>query len=367
MVVPGRLADRAQPLDRPVLGGEPPGAGDLLVEDRARGVEGERRTSRCGSPLLSVLTSAPGMPAASAVIPIAVRSACDRAPRAALGLRSARLVRPVGLGLRAPGRRHVALVGVGAQRRSASSRIAEIAVDEGVVGLGVHRDPAVAQSLDDVRLPQRPLPGQPGAVQPGAELEQLADPPRLGQRAVADVVLDVELLVRPPHQLPGGPERAVGMLEEQRRDLLDVAHLLVHLAHVAAARALRLLEQLEAADVHRHVAVLGEQERGRRRIDRGDHVCAPSRRASDPCRLSRGGHKWNSSANCAGRPGAPLPFRSDQRRGAQARVVDQDRSSRECPCRCPARSAVPSPPWRSPAVWSRYPPPPTPRPTPLRS
>ena len=38
-----------------------------------------------------------------------------------------------------------------------------------------------------------------------AQLEQLADPAGLGQRAVPDVVLDVELVVVLPHQLAGGP------------------------------------------------------------------------------------------------------------------------------------------------------------------
>ena len=69
------------------------------------------------------------------------------------------------------------------------------AVDQGVVELGVHRDPAVAQPLDQVPLPQRPLGGQAGRVQPRAELEQLADAAGLRQRAVAHVVLDVELVV----------------------------------------------------------------------------------------------------------------------------------------------------------------------------
>ena len=65
-------------------------------------------------------------------------------------------------------------------------------------------------------------------------------------------------------------QRAVRVLEEQRRDLVDVAHLLVHLAGVAAPGALGLLEQLQPADVHRHAAVLGEQERRGRGIDRSD-------------------------------------------------------------------------------------------------
>jgi hypothetical protein len=71
-------------------------------------------------------------------------------------------------------------------------------------------------------LPQGPLPGEPGAVQPRAELEQLAHPAGLGERAVPDVVLDVELLVGLPHQLAGGAGRAVGVLEEERRDLVDI-------------------------------------------------------------------------------------------------------------------------------------------------
>ena len=68
-----------------------------------------------------------------------------------------------------------------------------------------------------------------GAVQPRAQVQQLADAARLGQCTVADVVLDVELLVLDPDLLPGRLERALRALEEQRRDLLDVAHLLVEL------------------------------------------------------------------------------------------------------------------------------------------
>jgi hypothetical protein len=111
--------------------------------------------------------------------------------------------------------RHPALVGVGAEDALEQAHRGH-AVDEGVVGLGVHRDPAVAQALDDVRLPQGTLPGEPGGVQARAQVEHLADPPGLRQRRVADVVVDVELLVGLPHELAGGACRAVGMLEEER-------------------------------------------------------------------------------------------------------------------------------------------------------
>ena len=127
--------------------------------------------------------------------------------------------------------------------------------------LRVERHPAVAQALDQVRLPQRPLAGEAGAVQPRAEVEQLADPAGLGQRAVPEVVLEVEVVVLGPRPLAGGGDAAGRPLEEQRRHLVDLGHLLVDPPGVVAPSTLRLLEQLEAADVHRHLPVLGEQER----------------------------------------------------------------------------------------------------------
>ena len=279
----------------------------MLVEDRARGVERER-----GGLVAHALAERPDQRAGHA------GGLGGDAQRRAQRVRSAPR----------PARRSAVLAGCSASRRAARAHGAGMsrwsgsvrqhalqqphrgdAVDEGVVGLGVHRDPAVAQALDDVRLPQRPLPGEPGAVQPRAQLEQLADPARLGQRAVPDVVLDVELLVGPPDQLAGRPGRAVGVLEEQRRDLVDVAHLLVHLADVVAARALGLLEQLQPADVHRHVAVLGEQEPDRRRVDRCDHGVTPSRRSFDPCagRAATRPHP----RTCDELYGVPLPIRAE--------------------------------------------------------
>ena len=103
------------------------------------------------------------------------------------------------------------------------------------------------------------------------ELEQLTDPARLGQRAVADVVLDVELVVLHPHPLAGGLDRPVRVLEEQRRDVGGVPRLLEQVADVVAAGALGLLVELEPPDVHRHAAVLGQQEAQSGRIERGRH------------------------------------------------------------------------------------------------
>src|SRR4029078_2599060 len=89
--------------------------------------------------------------------------------------------------------------------------------------------------------------------------------------------------------------RAARVLEEERRDLLDVAHLLVHLADVAAPGPGGLLEELAAADVHRHVAVLGEQEAGRGRVDRVHHWLLLSCRHSVGLDAARGGEVRASS------------------------------------------------------------------------
>ena len=71
---------------------------------------------------------------------------------------------------------------VGAERRAArasrsSSTCAEVdgvhAVDQRLVGLGEHRDPAVLEALDEVDLPQRPVPVQRPGDDPGHQLAQL--------------------------------------------------------------------------------------------------------------------------------------------------------------------------------------------------
>jgi hypothetical protein len=108
-------------------------------------------------------------------------------------------------------------------------------------------------------------------VQPGYQLEELTDPAGLGQRAVADVVLDVELVVLDPHPLAGRLDRAVRVLEEERRDVGGVARLLEELADVAAPGPFGLLVELQAPDVHRHPAVLGHQEPERSRIEQRHH------------------------------------------------------------------------------------------------
>ena len=159
-VVPVALPMRAQPLDRPVLGGEAARAGDLLVEERARGVEGQRRG-------LVAQALGEGLDQGAGHAGRLGGDAERAAQRASSGPRRGRsparslVARPEPASA-APRRRHVALVGVGGQHALQQPHRRD-AVDQGVVELGVLRDPAVAEPLDDVGLPQRPLPGQPGA------------------------------------------------------------------------------------------------------------------------------------------------------------------------------------------------------------
>ena len=136
--------------------------------------------------------------------------------------------------------------------------------------------------------------------------------PGFGQRAVADVVLDVELVVLAPDPLAGGLDRPVRVLEEERRDVVDVAQLLVQVADVVAARALGLAEQLQPPDVHRHPAVLGHQE-ARQRSDRGGAPCRRSLPLGDGGQASS--RTWHDRAACR-----PTPLESRRRR-AESRTL----------------------------------------------
>ena len=227
------------------------------------------------TPRESVRTSAPGSPAASALIPSAPRRTPAETPRGPCrSVSPASRVSPVcsrsGDVGRRPHRGEAALVGIGGQDPLQQPHRGD-AVHQRVVHLGVHRDAPVTQPLDQVHLPQRPLQGQPGAVQPAAQLEQLADPAGLRERAVPEVVLQVEVLVLGPEPLAGRGHRAVRALEEQRSRLLVGQHLLVEVLDEVPSRPLGLVEQLEAADVHRLAPALREQEPGRRRIHRCRH------------------------------------------------------------------------------------------------
>ena len=59
----------------------------------------------------------------------------------------------------------IVVVGVGRQRPAQCQHRTD-AVEQGVVHLGVNREPAVVEAFHQMHLPQRPVPVQQGGVQP---------------------------------------------------------------------------------------------------------------------------------------------------------------------------------------------------------
>ena len=213
-----RLADGPEALHRPALGREATRAGDGGVEHRARCVERERR----------------GLVAQAVLERLDQRGRQPRGVGGDAERRTHRVAGDVRPGWSPPPSRAFSIffspggppTSAGMSRSSGSVRHHALqqphrrdAVDQRVVHLRVERDPAVAQPLDQVGLPQRSLAGQPGAVQPRAQLQQLADAARPGQGAVPEVVLEVEVVVLGPGPLPGRGDAAGRPLEEQRGDL----------------------------------------------------------------------------------------------------------------------------------------------------
>jgi hypothetical protein len=141
-------------------------------------------------------------------------------------------------------------------------RHAGLAVDARVVHLAVQRHLAALQALDDVQLPQRPAAVHQRRVQSADELLQPLEAAGPRQDDMADVVVDVQVVVVHPNR--------VGQVEGHQRELaLERADevqprrqvglgILVEIACVA----LRQVEHGQAADVHRHLRRLEVQERG---------------------------------------------------------------------------------------------------------
>nr|WP_254126867.1 hypothetical protein [Aquihabitans sp. G128] len=250
----GGLGRGPDPAEAPALGGEAAGPGDVHVEHGGRGLERERRQllvhGQAGRP-----QEAGGQRHQVEAAPHHLERGLHRGVDgvvggAVLGLAAAGPVLPrrVDLG-----------VGIGGQRPLEQPQGGH-PVDHGVVHLGVDREAVALQALDQHQLPERALAVEQRAVHARAEGEQLADPAGLGQRRVADVVLEVELLVVAPRPLATGAQRPVGALAEQRRDVVVGEHALVLLAEPVGADALGQLEDLEAAHVHRRGPGLREQE-----------------------------------------------------------------------------------------------------------
>lgn len=95
-------------------------------------------------------------------------------------------------------------------------------VGQGVVDLAEHGDAPVGQTLDQVHLPQRPAAVQRRAGDPADRLVELASTARSLDAIGADVVLQVDFGVLPPHRMVE-LERNVDQFPAERIELVEPA------------------------------------------------------------------------------------------------------------------------------------------------
>ena len=135
-----------------------------------------------------------------------------------------------------------------------------------MVHLDVHRVPAIGETLDQVHLPQRPLPVQRGRVEPGHQRPQLRHPGGPRQRRILHVVVEVDLAAGVPAPLAQRRHRPAGPLAPHAGHLVAGDGCGEHLTHIRSAGALRRGEQRQAAHLHLTILGLRQQEQ---RIGRG--------------------------------------------------------------------------------------------------
>jgi hypothetical protein len=179
-----------------------------------------------------------------------------------------------------PWRRQSALARVG--RAGVRHRaVAALAVELGVVQLGVQREAIAFQTLDHVRFPQRSAAVEASRMQARHQLAEFALRARPGQRVQVHMVGGIDIGHRLPraHRLgrllgrgrthPLGHPARVGRfllcrdvqpVVERRRAHRAGSQLLVHAPHVVLGCALGLDEDLQPADVRRRGGGLHVEE-----------------------------------------------------------------------------------------------------------
>ena len=119
-------------------------------------------------------------------------------------------------------------------------------VDDRVMGLGDDREAVPLESLHEPVLPQRLGSIQPLGRDPRGEQQQLLLASRLGQRGVADVVLEVEVRIVDPQRPPGLQRRCGELLAVARDEVQPAADVVGELVEVGR----RSFEDQHPADVH---------------------------------------------------------------------------------------------------------------------
>ena len=113
--------------------------------------------------------------------------------------------------------------------------------------LDVHRESSVAQTLDEVCFPQRPVPVEQAAVQAGGQFEEVSNAARRGQRRAPHVVVQLDIVVVGPAKVADPAEHGRGMLTEGGLDMVTSQHRLIGVARESPSGARRRCENCRAA------------------------------------------------------------------------------------------------------------------------
>ena len=260
---PGGGGQRAQALHGEVLGGEAPLLAHPPVEHRQRRIhERQHHAVAMVAHALEHLAKGGGQLRQRARLSAERRH--RRLGRVGHGRRGGRLL----AGSRSrrsatgPERRQVqTALSVG--RHGALQQLhAADAVDQAVVHLDEHRKAVPLQPLDQGAFPGRTHQVQRGALQAPDQFAQLALAARPGQRGVAHVVFEVDVVVLDPDRRRVLVEGVLQPPVPGRRERAVVAELRHHLAHEVLRRVRRQPELQQAAHMVGRGARLGKDPRG---------------------------------------------------------------------------------------------------------
>ncbi len=131
-----------------------------------------------------------------------------------------------------------------------------------MVEFAVEGESAIAQPLDEVGFPQRAVSVEQTAVPPRGQLQQLADPPRRGQRRAPHVIVDVDVIrvVIGPRDVGDSAERPGRVFPEGGLEVAIGDQRVADLTGKVRPGALWGLEKLQSADVHWVLARLDHQK-----------------------------------------------------------------------------------------------------------